>query len=120
MRFFDKIFNDGGRHIYPFSIGLGKFLRSEERTLVPQGLARIILRVRAPPRPVARRKLKVTVPQNLFRTLLTGPREAAFRLVFTIAVSLLIAGYSFERKRAMRATPPPKKKNIYVFGNAVF
>ena len=26
-----------------------------------------------------------------------------------IAVSLLIAGYSFERKRAMRATPPKKK-----------
>ena len=42
MRFFDKIFNDGGRHIHPFSIGLGKFLRSEERTLVPQGLARIV------------------------------------------------------------------------------
>ena len=39
--------------------------------------------LRAPPRPVARRKLKVTVPQNLFRTLLAGPREAAFRLVFT-------------------------------------
>ena len=37
----------------------------------------------------------------------------------TIAVSLLIAGYSFERKRAMRATPPKKKKK-YVFGNAVF
>ena len=29
-----------------------------------------------------------------------------------IAVSLLIAGYSFERKRAMRATPP-KKKNVF-------
>ena len=28
---------------------------------------------------------------------------------YKIAVSLLIAGYSFERKRAMRATPPKKK-----------
>ena len=31
---------------------------------------------------------------------------------YKIAVSLLIAGYSFERKRAMRATPPKKKKNM--------
>ena len=29
---------------------------------------------------------------------------------YKIAVSLLIADYSFERKRVLRATPPQKKK----------
>ena len=33
---------------------------------------------------------------------------------YKIAVSLLIAGYSFERKRAMRATP--KKKCVWQCG----
>ena len=35
---------------------------------------------------------------------------------YKIAVSLLIAGYSFERKRAMRATPPQKKKCVWQCG----
>ena len=57
------------------------------------------------------RKMNLMIdPRHILKRHLQCAEQAQSASNLTIAVSLLIAGYSFERKRAMRATPPPKKK----------